>query len=121
MRISKLARFASMRLSGWGAARPTRRQKRIALAIAGAADLLQLVLAPLFGEGAISPFDDALDVLVAGALLVTLGWQWRTVLALGLELIPGAALFPTWTAVIASLPVAPEPAAAPTFALASAL
>ena len=89
---------------------PTRRRKRIALCIAGAADLLQLLLAPLFIEGALSPFDDVLDVVVAAALVMTLGWRWRTVLALGVELVPGLALFPSWTAMVATLPSAPEPA-----------
>jgi hypothetical protein len=78
-------------------------RKRIALAIAIAADLLQLGLAPLFGEGAFSPLDDALDVAVAVALVVTLGWRWRTALALAAELVPGLALFPSWTAMVVTL------------------
>jgi hypothetical protein len=86
--------------------KPTRRRKRIALAIAVAADLLQLALAPLFVEGALSPLDDVLDGVVAIALVVTLGWRWRTVLALGAELVPGLALFPSWTTMVATLPVA---------------
>lgn len=95
---------------------PTRRRKRIGLAIAMAADLLQLALAPLFVEGALSPLDDALDVVVGVALVLTLGWRWRTVLALGAELVPGLALFPSWTAMVATLPVAEpdeQPALAP--------
>jgi hypothetical protein len=94
--------------------RPTRRQKRIALGIAAVADLVQLGLAPLFAEGALSPLDDVLDVVVAVALTLTLGWRWRTALALALELIPGVALFPSWTAVVATLPAAaPEAEAQP--------
>ena len=81
-----------------------KRRKSIALAIAVTADLLQLALAPLFAEGALSPLDDALDLVVALLLVVTLGWRWRTLLALGIELVPGAALFPTWTAMVATLP-----------------
>jgi hypothetical protein len=91
----------------------SRRRKRIALAIAGAADLLQLALPPLFGEGALSPFDDVLDALVAVALALTLGWRWRTLLALAVELVPGVALFPSWTAMVATLPAAPPQPAAP--------
>lgn len=79
-------------------------KKRIALGIALVADMLQLLLAPLFVEGALSPLADALDVMVALALLLTLGWRWRTVVALGIELIPGAALFPSWTAMMATMP-----------------
>jgi hypothetical protein len=94
--------------------RPTRKQKRIALAIAAVADLTQLALAPLFAEGALSPLDDLLDVGVAIALTLVLGWRWRTALAMIFELIPGVALFPSWTAVVATLPSAvPEPDGAP--------
>jgi hypothetical protein len=118
MKLLKLARFASTRLPGTATARTTRRQKRVALVIAAAADLAQLALAPLFGGGALSPFDDVLDVITAGLLLLALGRSWRIALALGLELVPGVALFPTWTAVIATLPAQPDevPALAPTSA-----
>jgi hypothetical protein len=78
-------------------------RKRIAFAIALAADALQIVLAPLFAEGALSPLDDLLDVAVAIAITATLGWRKRTLFALLLELIPGVALFPSWTAVVASI------------------
>jgi hypothetical protein len=79
MKLLRLARFASMRFPAAGA-QPTRRQKRVALVIAGLADLLQIALAPLFAEGAISPLDDTLDVIVAGALLLALGGRWRIAL-----------------------------------------
>jgi hypothetical protein len=110
-----LARFASTRLQSAALARPTRRQKRIALAIAGVADVVQLALAPLFGEGALSPLDDALDVVVAALLFLVLGRSWRIALGLVLELVPGVALLPTWTAVVATLPARADqpPALAP--------
>jgi hypothetical protein len=92
-------------------ARPTSRQKLIALVIAGVADLAQLALAPLFAEGALSPLDTVLDLVTAAALLATLGWRWRTALALAVELIPGVALFPSWTAMIVTLPVSAAEAA----------
>lgn len=75
------------------------------MTIAVAADLVQLVLWPAFAGGAASPFDDALDAVVAFALLLTLGWSGRLAAALALELTPGAALFPTWSAVVATVPV----------------
>jgi hypothetical protein len=84
----------------------TPKQKRIALGIALAADVLQLALAPFFVEGALSPFDDVLDLVVVVALVLTLGFRWRTLLALGVELVPGLALFPSWTALVATLPTA---------------
>lgn len=77
---------------------PTR--KRIALGIAALADAVQLGLFPVFAEGALSIPDDALDAVVAVLLLVTLGWRWRLVIALAAELVPGLALFPTWTAFV---------------------
>ena len=83
---------------------PTR--KKVALAIAALADLTQLGLFPVFSEGALSIPDDVLDVLVAIALFVTLGFKLRVLLALALELVPGVALFPSWTAVVATLPTA---------------
>jgi len=90
-------------------ARPTAREKRIALVIAGLSDLTQLALAPLFAAGALSPLDDALDFIVAGLLFFTLGRHWRIALALALELLPGMALFPSWTAMVATFQAAPEP------------
>jgi hypothetical protein len=86
-----------------------KRQKRIALAVAAAADLLQLGLAPLFAEGALSPFEGALDLVVALSLALIVGFRWRTLLAFGLELVPGLALFPSWTAVVLTLPSASTP------------
>src|SRR5689334_9773006 len=82
----------------------TKERKRLALAIAAAADLAQVFFFPLFGEGGLSPLEDALDVFVAVALVALVGFRWRTALAFALELIPGVALFPSWTAVVASLP-----------------
>jgi hypothetical protein len=104
MKLLKLARLASTRLPAATAARATRRQKRAALVIAAAGDLTQLALGPLFAAGALSPLDDALDVIIASLLVLALGRSWRIALALGLELVPGLSLFPTWTAVVATLP-----------------
>lgn len=82
----------------------SKKRKAVALTIAVLADLTQLVLAPAFAGGAASPFDDALDAVVALALLMTLGFSGRLALAFALELVPGADLFPTWSAVVASIP-----------------
>src|SRR5579885_2235704 len=72
---------------------PTR--KKVALVLAGLADLVQLGFFPIFGEGALSIPDDVLDVIVAMALFITLGFKLRVLLALAIELIPGIALFPS--------------------------
>ncbi len=82
----------------------TKTRKRIALVIAGLANLVQLGFFPIFGEGAFSIPDDVLDVVVAVALFALLGFSWRVLLALVVELVPGVALFPSWTAVVATLP-----------------
>src|SRR5262249_7452655 len=97
--------LARLRARVLGAPRVSRRRKAIALTIAVLADLTQLVLWPAFAGGAASPFAEALAVAVALALLMTLGVSGRLALALVLELVPGADLFPTWTAVVATIPV----------------
>lgn len=66
--------------------------------IAVAADLLQIVLFPLFLPGAVSPWSDALDLAVAGAMTVLLGWHWAFLPSLVAEVVPGLDLVPTWTA-----------------------
>jgi hypothetical protein len=91
----------------------SRKRKALALAIAAAADVLQVVLFPAFIEGAASPFDDALDAVTAVALLIVLGFRWRLAFALAAELVPGVALFPSWTAVVLSVPSAAAPALPP--------
>jgi hypothetical protein len=61
----------------------------------------------VFGSGALSLPDDVLDYRVAVALVITLGWRWRLAAALAFELVPGLALFPSWTALVATLPTLP--------------
>jgi hypothetical protein len=94
----------------------SKKRKAIAFTIAILADAVQLVLWPAFAEGAASPFDAALDAVVAVALLLILGPSGRLLGALALEATPGADLFPTWTAVVGSIPVE-EPRSAPSPAL----
>jgi hypothetical protein len=88
----------------------TPRRKKVALAIAALADAVQLGFFPVFGAGGLSVPDDVLDFVVAVALVITLGWRWRLVAALALELVPGVALFPSWTVFVATLPARPEAA-----------
>jgi hypothetical protein len=93
----------------------TQRRKMVALSVAATSDLAQLVFAPVFGEGAGSPLEVVLDAATAAVILLVVGFQWRLAFALAAELVPGVDLFPTWTAVVLSLPiaeayVAPEPA-----------
>src|SRR4051794_32356123 len=81
---------------GDGSPKP-RWRLRLAYVIAVLADLAQAGFFPLFSEGALSPFDDALDVGVGIALTALLGWNWAFLPSFAIELIPGADLAPTWT------------------------
>jgi len=92
----------------------THRRKMIATFVAGVSDLAQMVFFPVFVEGAASPLEIALDATTALVILLIVGFKWRLAIALALELIPGVDLFPTWTAVVLSLPSeAPPPPALP--------
>src|SRR6266481_6261533 len=69
-------------------------EQRLAWAVAIAADALQIAAFPFFVEGGISPAD-SLFVLIR-----LLGWHWAFLPTLAAELVPGADLFPTWTAAV---------------------
>jgi hypothetical protein len=75
-----------------------RRRVLIARALAAAADALQILLFPLFGEGFASPADWILDGLMALALTKLVGFHWSYLPSTALELVPGADLAPSWTA-----------------------
>jgi hypothetical protein len=75
-------------------------QQRLALLVAIAADALQIVAFPAFFEGAVSPLNLSLDVVVAMILSRLLGWHWAFLPTFAAELIPGFDLFPTWTAAV---------------------
>ena len=91
-----------------------RGRKRAALAVAAACDLAQWALLPVASEGAASLVEVALDVTTVRSILLSIvGFQWRLAIALIAELVPGLDMFPTWTAVVLSLPTAVAPEAAP--------
>src|ERR1700681_2454284 len=75
-------------------------EQRLAWAVAMAADALQIAAFPLFIEAGISPADSLLDLIVAFVLIRLLGWHWAFLRTLAAELVPGADLFPTWTAAV---------------------
>jgi|SRR5271165_2454473 len=75
-------------------------EHRLAWMVALAADAIQIVGWPFFAEGAASPADSILDLVVAFLLIRLLGWHWAFLPSLAAELIPGADLFPTWTAAV---------------------
>ena len=61
---------------------------------------MQIALAPLFGEGFASPFNNLLDLVVAAALIKLLGFHWALLPALAAEAVPALDLAPTWTAAV---------------------
>jgi hypothetical protein len=78
----------------------TKTEHRMAWAVALAADTLQIAAFPFFAEGGLSPADSLLDLIVGFLMIRLLGWHWAFLPTLAAELIPGADLFPTWTAAV---------------------
>lgn len=76
---------------------------QVAMIVAILADALQLVLLPLFVEGAESPADDILDVGVGAVLLSLLGWHWEFLPSFLAKLVPGVDLAPFWTLAVANV------------------
>ncbi len=83
-------------------------QKRLALLVGGFADFLQIVAFPAFGLGIASPLQDVLDFIVAFLLMAICGFRWQWIIAFVMELVPGLDLLPTWTMVVALMPVRGE-------------
>src|SRR6266568_1254736 len=76
---------------------------RAAMVLAIIADALQIVVFPLFVEGALSPADDILDFGIAAVLVQLLGWHWEFLPAFVAELVPGVDLVPFWTMAVANV------------------
>jgi hypothetical protein len=76
---------------------------RAALILAILADVLQLAVFPLFVEGAASPADDILDIVVAGVLSYLLGWHWEFLPSFAAKLVPGVDFVPLWTLAVANV------------------
>jgi hypothetical protein len=75
-------------------------EHRLAWILAIAADAVQIAVFPLFAEGALSPADTVLDILVGAILIRLLGWHWAFLPSFAAELLPGFDLFPSWTAAV---------------------
>ena len=67
------------------------------------ADLLQVVVFPLFVVGAESPADDILDIGIGGVLIYLLGWHWEFLPSFVAKLVPGGDLVPFWTMAVANV------------------
>lgn len=76
---------------------------RAAMIVAIAADVLQMVVFPLFVEGAISPADDLVDLGIAGVLSSLVGWHWEFAPSFLAKLVPGVDLVPLWTLAVANV------------------
>jgi hypothetical protein len=76
---------------------------RTAMMIAVVADALQIIVFPLFVEGALSPADDVLDFGVAALLVRLLGWHWEFLPSFFAKLVPGVDLVPFWTMAVANV------------------
>ena len=76
---------------------------RAAMVLAIVADATQIIIFPLFVEGAISPLDDILDLTVMGALVGLLGWHWEFLPSFVAELVPGLDLVPFWTLAVVNV------------------
>jgi len=79
------------------------RQFRGAMVLAIVADALQLVVFPLFVEGALSPADDILDLAIAAVMVRLLGWHWEFLPSFLAKLVPGVDLVPFWTMAVANV------------------
>jgi hypothetical protein len=76
---------------------------RAAMMLAIIADALQIVVFPLFIEGALSPADDILDFGIAAVLVQLLGWHWEFLPSFLAKLVPGVDLVPFWTMAVANV------------------
>ena len=76
---------------------------RAAMILAVLADVLQVVIFPLFIEGALSPADDLLDLAICAVLVRLLGWHWEFLPSFLAKLVPGIDMVPFWTLAVANV------------------
>jgi hypothetical protein len=76
---------------------------RAAMVLAIIADAFQIVVFPLFVEGALSPADDILDFGIAAVLVQLLGWHWEFLPSFLAKLVPGVDLVPFWTMAVVNV------------------
>jgi len=76
---------------------------KTAMTVAIAADVLEMLVLPLFVEGFGSPADDLLDLGVGGVLTYLLGWHWEFAPSFLGKLVPGADVVPLWTLAVANV------------------
>jgi hypothetical protein len=76
---------------------------RAAMVLAIVADALQIIIFPLFVEGALSPAEDVLDFGIGAAMVHLLGWHWEFLPSFLAKLLPGVDLVPFWTLAVANV------------------
>ncbi len=76
---------------------------RVAMILAILVDVLQMVVFPLFVEGAAAPADDVLDLCTGAAMVSLLGWHWEFLPSFAAKLVPGVDLVPLWTLAVANV------------------
>jgi hypothetical protein len=76
---------------------------RTAMLLAIAADILQLVVFPVFVAGGLSPADDVLDLGIGALMVHLLGWHWEFLPSFFAKLVPGVDLVPFWTLAVANV------------------
>jgi len=71
----------------------------------GAGALLIAIISDALGFGVVffPPVLWILDAVTAVALVIVLGFRWRLLIAMAIEVIPAIQLFPAWTLVIAAM------------------
>jgi len=76
---------------------------RLAMILAIVIDVLQMIVFPLFVEGAAAPADDVVDLCTGAAMVALLGWHWEFLPSFAAKLVPGVDLVPLWTLAVANV------------------
>ena len=76
---------------------------KAAMVLAVLADAFQLIVFPFFVEGAASPADDVLDLVIGAVMVGLLGWQWEFLPSFIGKVVPGVDLAPLWTLAVANV------------------
>ena len=63
-----------------------------------------------FGVVLFPPAQWILDAVTAVALVLVLGFRWKLLMAMAVEVIPAIQLFPAWTLVVAAMAATETPA-----------
>lgn len=76
---------------------------RTAMLVAIVADVLEMIVFPLFVEGFDSPVADLLDLCIGGVLTWLVGWHWEFAPSFLAKLMPGVDLVPLWTLAVGNV------------------